>query len=168
MIHNFDDSLKKSHASEELQFWTDLYNKAFRNNFGIHNHRADGEHQRKGIDRSVILDNGKTIWVDEKSRYRADTGDIMLEYVSADNKNTPGWVEKPLLCDYIAYAFIPSRKAYLLPVQQLQYSWQDHKQDWIGKYGTLKAKNKNYNTLNCPVPIDVLFPAIGGMLRVEV
>ena len=90
----------------------------------------------------------------------------MLEYVSNDQKNTPGWVEKDLFADYICYAFIPSGKAYLLPVIQLQAAWLKNKTEWLEKYGTKSADNKFYHTLNCPVPTDVLFSQIGSMLRI--
>jgi hypothetical protein len=92
----------------------------------------------------------------------------MLEYVSNDQTGTLGWVEKSLMCDYIAYAFILSGNAYLLPVIQLQAAWLKNKEKWLKDYGTLKADNKSYKTLNCPVPtMSVLYPAIGNCLRVN-
>ena len=119
----------------------------------IISHRQDGWHQRVGVDRSIILANSKQILVDEKARRIKNTGDIMLEYISNDRANTPGWVEKSLKCDYIAYAFMPSGIAFLLPVNQLQTAWFKNKISWLHKYKTRVAINDSYKTLNCPVPI---------------
>lgn len=123
--HSFKESLAFSHEADELPFWEQCYKKAFPTMQAMLNHRDDGDHQRQGIDRSVILANGKQLWIDEKVR-KKDYGDILLEYVSNDRTNAPGWVCKPLLCDYIAYAIIPSSKCYLLPVPQLQAAWVEN------------------------------------------
>ena len=133
----------------------------------IISHRQDGWHQRAGVDRSVILANSKQILVDEKARRIKNTGDIMLEYVSNDRTNAPGWVEKSLKCDYIAYAFMPSGIAFLLPVNQLQTAWLKNKLIWLQKYRTRAAINNSCKTLNCPVPINELYSAIGQCLRIN-
>ena len=97
--------------------------------------------------------------------------DIALEYLSDKDKNTPGWVCKPLLADYIAYAIAPLGKCYLLPVQQLQLTWQNNNELWRKQFPVITAKNK-YNgyyweTISCCVPVNVLFKAIGQCLRVS-
>lgn len=122
-------------------------------------HRQNGEHQRAGIDRSVILENSKQILIDEKVRAK-DYGDILLEYVSVDATNAPGWVCKPLRCDFIAYAILPRGKAYLLPVVALQRAWRERSDYWLNKFGTKTAQNKGYKTLNCPIPFADLFRAL--------
>lgn len=167
VIHDFQDCLSFSHTVDENPCWEVIYRTAFPTMQAMINHRQDGDHQRAGIDRSIILRNSKQLLIDEKARRIKDTGDIMLEYVSNDQKNTPGWAEKDLLADYICYAFIPSGTAYLLPVPQMQASWTAHKTEWIQTYGTRAAVNENYKTLSCPVPTPVLFKSIGSMLRVK-
>jgi hypothetical protein len=166
-LANFQMDLDFSHRCEDFCFWEEIYNNAFPNNVGIHSHRQDGPHQRNGVDRSVILDNGKSILIDEKSRRRKDTGDILLEFLSNDRMNTPGWVEKPLMCDYIAYAFLPSGNAYLLPVLQLQLAWSKNKEHWKRAFKVKKALNEGYATLSTPVPTQILFREIGQCLRVK-
>lgn len=176
MAHNFTESLAMSHAAEDLPVWEEVYRAAFPNMVAFINHRDDGQHQRNGIDRSVILNNAKQIWIDEKVRGRnKKTGkvytDIALEYLSDSERGVPGWVCKPLLCDYIAYAIAPIGKCYLLPVPQLQQAWQRHRLDWVHRYREVKAHNRSGNrewwTLSVPVPANVLFAAIGACLRVE-
>jgi len=166
-MNDFGKDLEFSHKCEDDPCWGIIYKKAFPTMQAYINHRKDGEHQRNGIDRTVVLENGKTIWIDEKARRIKDTNDIMLEYVSNDNTKTLGWAEKPLLADYIVYAFIPSGIAYLLPVVQMQSAWKENKTEWLKKYGTKSAQNSNYNTLNCPVPTRELFTKILNMLIIN-
>lgn len=174
-MNHFGESLAASHAAEDLPIWNEIYRKAFPGVVGIHNHRQDGDHQRQGIDRSLVLDNGKRLWVDEKVRFRNKiTGkvydDIALEYMSDRKRQTLGWVCKPLLCDYIAYAIAPLGKCYLMPVLQLQQAWGKNSDDWLKKYKTIEAHNEwrgnSWTTLSCCVPPAVIFPEIGKCLRV--
>ena len=55
------------------------------------------------------------LYRDEKVRAE-DWPDILLEQWSDEDRRAPGWVQKPLACDYIAYSFAPSGVCYLLPV----------------------------------------------------
>ena len=105
-FYDFDESLTKSHKAEDMPFWEETYRKAFPNMQSMLSHRQDGEHQRNGIDRSIILENSKQILIDEKVRWKA-YDDIALEFLSDKKRNLPGWVCKPLQCDYIAYAIAP-------------------------------------------------------------
>lgn len=170
-VHHFDESLRRSHAASDLPIWLEIYRKAFPDMLACIDHRQDGEHQRAGIDRSVVLANSKQILVDEKIRYPSSTGvvyrDIALEYISNDRTGAPGWVCKPLRADFICYAIAAIGKAYLLPVPQLQSAWRCHGNEWRASYGEKPAVNTGYRTWNCPVPVNVLFPAIGEALRVD-
>jgi len=166
-MNDFKKDLEYSHSCEDDPCWLEIYKKAFPTMTNIISHRQDGWHQRDGVDRSIILANSKQILIDEKARRIKNTGDIMLEYISNDKNNSPGWAEKSLRCDYIAYAFMPSGIAYLLPVLQLQHAWQKNKDLWLSKYKTRAAINKSYKTLNCPVPTNELYKEIGQCLRID-
>ncbi len=175
VVHNFDDSLKASHAAEDMPFWEETYRKLFPAMRMMINHREDGDHQRAGIDRSIVLENSKQITVDEKVRFRnKKTGevysDVALEYMSNEQRKVPGWVCKPLLCDYIAYAIAPLGKCYLLPVIQLQEAWRRNETEWMTHF-TIRALNecggRKWTTLSKPVEVPELFKAIGGCLREE-
>lgn len=159
MIHDFQTSLAASHAASDNPIWLHVYRQFFPDMLASVDHRDDGEHQRAGIDRSITLANSKQILIDEKVRYK-DYGDILLEYISVDRTNAPGWVCKPIRCDYIAYAILPRGKAYLLPVLPLQRAWRAKGNLWLETYGTRPASNKGYKTLNCPIPFKVLFDAL--------
>ena len=181
-MHNFKESLVASHAAEELPFWRETYRKAFPTMVSMINHRQDGWHQRAGVDRSIVLANSKQVLIDEKVRGRnKKTGvvyrDIALEYLSSKQQQAPGWVCKPLLCDYIAYAIAPIGRCYLLPVIQLQLAWDRNKEKWLSeaKAGTngrrvLAAENeyegRRWTTLSVPVTVAELFKEIGACLRI--
>lgn len=170
-VHEFSDSLQKSHAANDLPIWGQMYRQAFPNMIAMHDHRDDGYWQRAGIDRSIILNSSKQILVDEKIRGRnRATGkvydDIAIEYVSNDRTGALGWAEKPLAADYIAYAIAPLGKGYLLPVVQFQSAWSEHKIEWLNTFKSREAPNRGYKTLFCPVPVHLLFPAIGKQFRV--
>lgn len=165
MKHDFNESLAKSHSASDLPIWEEVYQKAFPTMLAMVDHREDGEHQRAGIDRSVILANAKQLLIDEKVRFK-DYGDILIEFISNDRRQSPGWAEKDLRCDYIAYAVIPSGRCFVLPVPQLQLAWKFKKADWIQRFGTRAAQNEGYRTINCPVPVGVLFPAITKAMNI--
>lgn len=175
MAHEFAASLQKSHAAQDLPFWETVYHKAFPTMIGMHNHRKDGQYQRSGVDRSIVLEHGKVVYVDEKTRWRNEkTGrvyeDIALEYLSSDRTDAPGWVCKPLIADYIAYAIAPLGWCYLLPVIQLQQVWSIHGPKWLeemrqGKRDHIVSDNVTYKTHSVSVFPKELFPLIGGCLR---
>jgi hypothetical protein len=170
--HDFSESLAMSHAASDMPFWREIYQQAFPSMLAMIDHRQDGEHQRAGIDRSVILANSKQILIDEKVRGRnAKTGkvyeDIALEFISDEARKVPGWVCKPLRADYIAYAIAPLGRCYLLPVPQLQSAWEKHGEEWRDSYFEVRAENKGWTTVSVGIPVPVLFKAIGQALRVQ-
>jgi len=171
-VHDFSESLAFSHAAADMPFWREVYEKAFPLMSAMVDHRQDGEHQRAGIDRSIVLTNSKQILVDEKVRGRnRKTGkvyeDIALEFLSDEQRNVPGWVCKPLRADYIAYAIAPLGRCFLLPVPQLQNAWGKFGQAWRVSCPTVRAKNNGWTTVSVGVPVPVLFKAIGETLRVR-
>jgi hypothetical protein len=141
--------------------------------------RDDGWAQRGGIDRLVDLADGTTLKVDEKVRDCAYP-DIALERWSNRARRTPGWVQKKLTCDYIAYAFVPTQRCYLLPFQTLRRAWRQHGARWIALaeadlhypspeahrhrgqdgFSTVWADNGSYWTESIAVPIPALLDAL--------
>jgi hypothetical protein len=158
-VHTFSKSLAASHAASDLPIWEAVYRQAFQRMECMVDHRADGEHQRAGIDRSIILSNSKQILIDEKVRWKnAATGrvyeDIALEFWSDEGRQVPGWVCKPLRADFIAYAIAPLGKCYLLPVIQLQLAWERMGQEWRRKHHEIRARNDGYTTVSVGVRFD--------------
>jgi len=166
-IHNFNESLQKSFAYEDWIGWERIYKVAFGEGYSMTNTRGNMELQQNGIDRIITLKHGKIITVDEKVRPTWLGKDIALETYSSVNSKSPGWVCKPLHCDFIAYALIAQSICYLLPVIQLQQAWQNCGEEWTLEYGIKNVNNGTYTTQFVPVPVNVLYQKIGSALRID-
>lgn len=168
--HDFDESLAKAHANDEDAIWDTVYKKAFPTFKTSVPIEPDGWAQRGGIDRIVILEGGKQLYVDQKMRDK-DWDDFALEYWSDRERKTPGWIEKDSACDYVAYAFKPSRRCYLLPFQQLRSAWVKNNRDWIDAFPSFsvpnETKGRRWTTVCVGVPISVVLSAIQDALIVN-
>lgn len=165
-MNDFRRDLAWSHSQSDAPWWEDVYRQAFPDFSAMHDVRADGWAQRGGIDRQVILCDGTVLKVDEKAR-RTSYDDFLLEYYSDSERRTPGWMAKPLTCDYIAYAFVPSRTCYLLPYQLLRRAWWRHRTEWVGRHRVVRAPNNGYTTVSVAVPIPVVLAALTGAMAVR-
>jgi hypothetical protein len=176
-MNHFNEDLAASHKASDLPFWEECYRKAFPDFKAMVDHRENGDHQGAGIDRSIVLWTSKRILIDEKVRWRnEETGivyeDIALERWSNWERKIPGWVVKPLRCDFIAYAIAPIGMCYMLPVLQLQVAWKCHESEWT-KRKEIDAENPptatraGYTTISYPVGVKELFSAMGKALWVE-
>jgi len=166
MIHNFKERLAFSEVSGDELFWENVYKKAFPNLVSMMACPGDTVSQRLGIDRVLLLASGKIIKIDEKKR-AADYPDILLEYLSVDTTGAPGWIEKDLPIDYLAYAFMPSQRVYLFPWDMLRRAWKFYKIEWINKYKIPPAKNKGYNTHSVAVPLKELHNAVKTAMIIQ-
>lgn len=160
MIHDFKERLDFSLQTSHEPFWNAIYKKAFPTMVDLK--LVDNmEQQLMGIDRIVFLKNGKNILIDEKKRENV-WKDILLEYVSNDITGTPGWIEKELAIDYVAYAFMPIQTVYFFQWDFLKRSWLHYKSTWLKNYKIVKAKNGNYTTYSVAIPIDILTKSISN------
>ena len=75
---------------------------------------------------------------------------------------------KPLACDFIAYAFAPSRRCYLLPVAPLQRAWRLNGEERSIAFGYRRARNPGYMTACVAVPIPLLMREIMRAMVVQV
>lgn len=180
MLHDFAESLAKSHTQEDAEWWPRVYRAAFPSLTAMVSVRQDGWAQRGGIDRVLTLGSGKTLSVDEKVRYK-DYGDVLLEFWSSyrgeypqGRGDQPGWVAKDLACDYIAYAWVPTERCLLLPFQELRRAWRSHRRDWVSAarkdamgFSIARAKNRGYETVSVCVPENALRDAIRDAMLVS-
>jgi hypothetical protein len=166
-IHDFEESLKESRAQADGPWWETCYRAAFGASFGgMVNVRDNCAMQRAGVDRIITLTNGRVIKIDEKVRKKA-WPDILLERWSDTELKKPGWIQKPLECEFIAYAFVSIQTCYLLPALTLQRAWRLHGREWIACYGAKLALNRGYATESVPVPTEVLLRALGDAMTVR-
>ncbi|MCL2305325.1 MAG: hypothetical protein FWC43_08285 [Planctomycetaceae bacterium] len=157
--HDFQESLALSEAIADESWWEDVYRQAFPFFESMERVTGDTPEQRAGIDRIIHLREGGTIYIDEKVRH-TDYDDVLLEIWSSEEHRTWGWACKPLVCDYIAYVFLPSKRCYLFPFQQLQQALKNHWDDWGRTYPSVKAVNRGYTTSSIAVPILTLQQAM--------
>lgn len=166
MLHSFEASLALSQQHEDAPWWPAIYDRAFPGHLSAVSVRQDGWAQRGGIDRVVTLKSGKTVTVDEKVRMK-DWPDIALERWSDNKRKVPGWVQKDLSCDFIAYAFVPSQVCYLFPFLTLRRAWTLEGRRWCelaeagqGGFHVILADNGRYVTESIGVPTEILLSAI--------
>lgn len=165
--HDFQAKLLYSQTASDELFWDAVYRKAFPD---LVNHMVcagDTISQRMGIDRVIHLSNGRNLRIDEKKRDKVYP-DILLEIVSNDRTGAPGWIEKSLYIDYLAYAFMPTRKVYLFDWLMLRRAWGFYGEQWKKQYRRLTAQNPNYKTISIAVPIGVLQKAVQTAAVIDV
>lgn len=155
--------MQLSNRYADAAWWEPVYRQFFPGFDTMVNVRKDGWVQRSGVDRHIILSNGKIIKVDEKVRSE-DYADILLEYWSNYERRVRGWVARDQATQYLTYAFIPSQRALLLPFDTLRRAWATHHVEWVRQYRRIEAYNERYTTISVAVPIDVLFAAIRGAM----
>jgi hypothetical protein len=174
MAHDFRECLDYSYQCSDEPFWEQVYRQAFHNFKGQIPVYGRCESQWRGVDRLVYLSNDTVLRVDEKKRKKVRE-DILLEYLSNDQKRTPGWIELDLAIDYLAVAFMPIQKVYLLPWVLLRRAWLKHGEEWIqwgderqNGFETVSAENPGYRTWSVAVPIKRLYAAIHRSSVIEV
>ena len=160
MAYNFVDNLDKTKLYSKDPIWEKIYMEYFPTMVNMTNYNQQlVQHQYQCSDRSLDLDNGQRITIEEKTRFKSNEDDFLLEYEVLPKKGspTPGWIEKPLQCDYLVIHEADVRKTYLFPFRFLQLAWFKNKSEWISKYKTVCIRN-DFNC--CPVPKHVLFTAL--------
>jgi len=165
-VHDFRTQLAFSEAASDESFWNAIYKKAFPNMVNQMLCAGNTHSQRMGIDRLILLSSGRVLSIDEKKR-RGEWSDILLEYVSVDTTGAPGWIEKDLSIDYLAYAFMQSQRVYLFDWLALRRAWMHYKELWKREYQTIQAQNNGYKTLSVAVPIEVVRKAASVAMIVQ-
>lgn len=181
--HDFALSLEYSHRQADQPYWQEVYKQAFPDMMTTLDLRHDGWQQRAGRDRAIVLSSGRMIFVDEKVRTESYP-DILVEVWSTYPKNgtepyrpvpvaKEGWGQKPLDCDFMAYAFEPTQICHLIPFLGLRAAWAKRHLEWIDKaalradgFRWVVAPNERYNTISIAVPTKTLLAQINDALTV--
>ncbi len=176
MPHDFREQLAFSEEVRHEAFWDEIYRKAFPDllSSSLVNRRDNGA-QRAGIDRTLVLQSQKVLRIDEKTR-KKNYDDILLEFISNDRTGAPGWMDKDLMIDYLAYAILPARRCYLLPWDMLRRVWLTFRDDWIargrrkaGGFCIVKAENAGYVTHSVAVapPVLLSFTSRASIIQLD-
>lgn len=195
MTHDFGEQLDFSHGLSDAPWWETVYRRAFGDMYrSMVDLRQDGWHQRAGRDRAIVLSTGRTLYVDEKGR-REEWPDVLVEIWSQYPKKpkqrtyprTPGavegWSRKPLDCDYLAYAFVPSEVCHLFPFLGVRSAVVKHGAAWSKEAASnfearqnggraagvqwVVAPNRSYDTVSLAVPVRRLWEAVADTLTVS-
>lgn len=182
-LHDFGTSLAYSHEQADQLWWGVVYRQAFPDMVSMVDLRHDGWHQRAGRDRAVVLGSGRTVYVDEKVRSEAYE-DVLIEIWSVYPKDgappykptgaaQPGWARKALDCDWLAYAFVPTKTCYLFPFLGVRAALEKSKRAWVANanektngFRWVCAQNQRYQTVSIAVPIWILRDAVNDALTV--
>ena len=158
-VNDFRADLSFSLSQSAEPFWEFTYRAFFDGFQKMQSTGDDMAMQRAGIDRVVYLSSGQRVKIDEKIRREAYP-DILIEHLSNDKTGALGWIFKPLAIDFLAYAFLPTRKVYMLDWHALKRAWKTNGEAWKAKYKTVSARNSGYNTISTAIPTDVLCSAM--------
>lgn len=175
-VHDLQESIEQADRDKECAFWRATYREAFPTIIATTRNAGSSPAQRRGVDRLVHLRNDRIIRIEEKARSIPidKYGDVGLEYVSVDSDPPkPGWIEKDLACDYLAYGWVPSRIALLFDWSMLKRAWRTHGRQWKREYDTRCARTKGrngrvYKTWSCYVPIKVVRQSVAKCRRIVV
>lgn len=191
-IHDFNEQLAYSERASCEPFWNAVYRKAFPNMVNHMICSGNTQSQRMGVDRIVYLGNDKEIRIDEKKRKKS-YGDVILEYISVDTTGAPGWIEKDLAIDYLAYAIMTTKQCYLFPWQLLRRVWCRFGREWIELaeqneralaekkannpqfreyrntgFRIVEAKNWRYSTWSVAIPANLLRQRVAAASIIDV
>jgi len=124
VIHDFGDQLRWSQDMSLEPSWVAFYRRLWPEMVAAIRVDMNGMLQHSGVDRIILLSNGKQITIDEKKR-KTWYGDILLEEWSVwrgtPDNSIVGWtLDRRKQCDYIAYAVIPAKRCWLLPFELLR------------------------------------------------
>lgn len=164
IYHDFQERLEYSASLSDEAGWVEFYRRLWPDMLACIRIDKDSQFQRWGIDREILLPNGKRFSVDEKKREK-DYGDILLEEFSVCEYDPitqrvvrgikAGWsIDASKRCDFIAYSIPAAGKCWLLPFEILRQACLHNFPVWKMKPGWYPkaAKNNGYYTMNVAVP----------------
>ena len=126
----------------------------------------DKKKQKQGVDKTILLKNGKRILIEEKFRepryWENRKTDILLEYISIDNKNIPGWVYTSK-SDFLVVLYknknINDSELYVFPFKPIR-QWVKLHHDEFMACRDIVAPNTNWKTISKEVPLEMIMRMI--------
>jgi hypothetical protein len=161
-VRDFEEDLRV--ARVVVPFWRDVYDAVYQCPWTWIRNDGDNAENRAGVDCMVILADDTRYTFDEKTRYQYYKQDIALEHRHEydDGHVAPGWVEKSLVCDAIAYGWLSRGEAYLLEWSTLRDAWNENKARWLELHfwnprpSENKRGDQRWRTWNTMVPVRAL------------
>lgn len=166
VIHDFQEQLEYSATLSDENSWIEFYRRLWPDMLAAIRIDANSQFQKWGIDREILLPNGKRFSIDEKKR-KKDYGDLLLEEWSVcdfdfDKKQVIrgkkiGWaLDHNKRCDFVAYSIAESSKCYLLPFELTRQTCLHNIERWRKNpaWYPKTANNKGYTTVNAAIPFN--------------
>lgn len=172
VIHDFAERLEYSAELSDEPSWVEFYRRLWPNMISCVRIDKNSRWQKWGVDRMVLLGDGKQFTIDEKKREK-DYGDLLLEEWSVADVDKSGrlkghkigWsLDESKQSDFIAYSVPIAGRCYLLPFELTRLTFAANINEWkrlMGARYPLKAHNKGYTTINVSVSWDRFRHALG-------
>ncbi len=139
--HNFANSKHVAQGHERSEWYRQLLRQAWPCG-GVVRYNDDLALQERGVDVTLELNDGRSIILDNKFREKV-WDDFALEFMSDQENNKAGWIERDLICDFIGYWFVPTQHGFLLPWAQLKPAWNKNRETWKTGYGVVPVRNRD-------------------------
>lgn len=160
-VYDFKECMDFAESEKSNPIWEWTYQDFFED-FDQMGGRIGGPspQQAMGRDRTILLRNGSTKTVDEKtSRYSSHS--MFIEIWSNKEKEKPGWAIDPFKeIDYLAYMWVRDGKAMIIPYYELRKATKNNLERWIDEYGEKEVKNHGYTTVGIVVPVEDIWECI--------
>lgn len=166
---SFHDDLKFSEDDGNSRDWHYIYKHIFG-----HSYKREAINQKSaqlsGVDETVSFWHNKILtikWIERKTRRPRNNikyDDILLEIISNDNSNTPGWAVKTNKADYIFYFNRMVDICYMMHAPTLR-NFLLNNDCFVQNKRKIASKNESYQTINIAVNYDELQQICGGKTK---
>lgn len=176
-LNIFQNQLSDSYDKELNDLMNAFYESFFKNVDSIRVHdikstdketkKEDKKKQKQGVDKTIFLKDGTSILVEEKFRepkyWPNRLTDILLEYISIDTKDIPGWVYTSK-SDYLVVLYkhpleLNESEIYVLPFKAIR-KWVKTNNEQFMACKDIVATNTNWRTISKEVPLEMIMKMI--------
>ena len=108
--------------------------------------------QKVGADIKVTLKSGDSFYVEEKIRLTTYP-DLLLETKSSIERNTPGWIEKESISEWLVYFCKDTKRIFVMKMKDIQTEYNERKTAWLDRHRIVTSSTDNlYHSRNVAVP----------------
>jgi len=135
---------------DDAPFWSELYRQIWPG-YTHHVVETRKREQERGIDHYVYVDDNEPILIDVKVRFEAHA-DVLLEFLSNDIRNKPGWAAKELDANFVLYATVVPSEGTTKCVAWLM--WHKDVREALPRFldrRVYRVRNDGYCSLNVAV-----------------
>lgn len=158
--NQFQRDLEESNSIQNTEWWNTVHKTAFRNVVQVRP-VLDKLTQSRGVDRVILTQAHEDapihkITIEEKLD-QTSYHNMALETKSTargDDEGTPGWINKPLISNLLAYGFAQRGEVHYFDTIEFMNLWKSNEVEWKRYYGERRVYSSHARVV--PVPIDVI------------